>query len=98
MSKREAYEQKMKARLKELKTEIERLKAKSESVSADAKLEYQKQLDEIKGKYDKANAKFMELQRSGSESWNEMKVGMEKAWEDMNTKVDSLVSKFKQQS
>jgi len=40
----------------------------------------------------------MDLQRSGGESWNEMKAGMEKAWEDMSAAVGSLVSKFKQQS
>jgi hypothetical protein len=50
MSMKEAYQQRLQAQVDEWKAEMDKMKAKAEKATADARIEYHKQLEELKEK------------------------------------------------
>jgi dGTP triphosphohydrolase len=95
MSKKEAYEKKIEAQLKEWKTDIDKMKAKAEKADAEAKLEYYKQIEELRTRQEAAQKKLTELKGTGEEAWEDLKVGIELAWTSLGEAVKSARSRFK---
>lgn len=95
MNLKEAYEKKMQARLDEWSAEIDVLKAKADTAKADARVEYYKQVEELKIKKQAAKAKLAELRKAGDGAWEDLKTGLESAWDSMEKAVKSAASRFK---
>lgn len=95
MEEKSAYQEKFEARLREWKAKIEQLEAWAGQVKADAKIEYQEKIRELKEKEKAARSKLEELKKSGSEAWRELKGGLEKAGDDLKSALEKVVSKFK---
>lgn len=95
MSEREQYIEKAKARLDQWTAEIDKLKAKAEEADADAKIEYDKQIDELRAQRDEAENKIKELQEASDEAWSDMKSGFDKAWDSMSGAFQSALARFK---
>ncbi len=79
MADREAYVQKIKAKIDELDAKIDQMEAKVRSTTADMKLKYEDQIAEIRGKRDNARQKLQSVKEAGGGAWKEMKEGMDKA-------------------
>jgi predicted ATP-binding protein involved in virulence len=95
MNKKEAYQDKFDAQLREWSARIEELKAKADKATAEAKIEYYEQIEELRSKQATAQTKLQELSNSGEQAWEELKPGLENAWEDLKTSVEKAISKFK---
>lgn len=95
MSDRDAYVQKMKAKLDEWNAEIDRLAAKASQAQADARLKYNEEIDNLKKQREEADRRMRELQSSSEEAWNSVREGMEAAWDRMNNALKDAVSRFK---
>jgi len=90
MSLNNAYHDKMEAQLKEISAKIDVYKAKAAKISADAKIEIEKEIARLRPMQESAQAKLAELRTSGSETWEELKVGIDKAWTDLTTAVERV--------
>ena len=75
MDNKEAYKQKLKARLDQIKANIDELQAKADEAEADAKLAYQRQIDELRDKQQKARESLNELAEAQGEAWKDMTSG-----------------------
>jgi len=95
VNEREAYVQKMKAKLDEWNADIDKLEAQTSKVQADAKLRYQKQLSELKSNRDAAAKKLRELQDASVDAWEAMRRGTEAAWADMAKAFREAAERFK---
>ena len=95
MSKKEAYEKKIEAQLQEWKTDIDKMKAKADKADAEAKLEYYKQIEDLRTKQEAAQEKLTELKASGGDAWEDLKSGIELAWTSLGEAVKSARSRFK---
>jgi Zn-dependent M32 family carboxypeptidase len=95
MTMREAYEKKLQAQLDEWAAEIKKLKAKADKAGADAKLEYHKQIEDLRALQERAKAKFAALKETGDDAWEDLKGGIEKAFDTMNKALKSVIAKFK---
>ncbi len=95
MKTKEAYIQKLHAKIDEWNADIDRLKAKADQVEADAKIEYQEQIQTLKSKRDEIETKISELSRSGEEAWKDLKAGVDLAWEAMNEAIKSAASRLR---
>jgi hypothetical protein len=58
MESTETYVQKMEAQLKEWSAALDRMKAKADKASAETKLKMQRQIDDLKGAFERARADF----------------------------------------
>jgi uncharacterized coiled-coil DUF342 family protein len=93
--KRDAFVQKIKARIDEWNAEIDRLKAKAEQAEADARIEYHDEIQELKNYRDDARKKLDKLQNAGEGAWEDLKAGVEMAFDAMNQAVSSARNRFK---
>lgn len=94
MSDKSAYEQKFDAQLKIWQAEIDKLRAKADKASADARLQYDKQVDELVEQQKKGKAKLRELQDANEQAWSDMRQGMERAWDDMGKAWKDAMSRY----
>lgn len=95
MSNRDAYIKKMKAKLDGWNADIAKIEAKAESAEADMEIKYNQKIDELKQQREKATAQLDELQNSGDEAWEDIKAGLDNAWESLGNAVNSALSRFK---
>jgi len=95
MTNKEAYIQKLHAKIDEWNADIDKLKAKADQVEADAKIEYQKQIETLKNKRNDIEKKVSEISRSGEDAWQDLKAGIDLAREAMSEAIQSATSRFK---
>ncbi len=92
---KDAYVQKLKAKIDELNAEIDLLKARAEQAEAESRIKYQKQMEELKEHRDKALEKINRLQVAGEGAWKDLRVGVELAFESMSQALKSARKRFK---
>jgi len=95
MTTKDEFVRKMHAKLDQWNAEIDTLKAKADSAEAEARAEYHKQLETLRSKRDDARHKLNELESSGENAWEDLKAGVELAWESVSEAVRSATSRFK---
>ena len=95
MSMKEAYEQKVQAQLDEWSAEIDKLKAKADSAEADAQLEYYKRIEELRSMQETAANKLTGLKDAGDDAWEDLKAGIESAWDSLGNALKSAASRFR---
>ncbi len=95
MADKDAFREKLEAQLKEWNARIDLLKAKAEKAKAEAKIEYSKDIENLKAKRDALRGKLAEWQSAGSEAMESIKAGVEKAAADLKSAIEKAASKFK---
>jgi len=95
MKNREIYVKKAEAQLDEWDAEIKKLKARADKASANAKLEYKKQIDTLKRKQEKAGDKLSELKAASDDAWEDLKKGLESATDALGSSLKSATAHFK---
>lgn len=96
LEKKKAYQEKIDAQLKEWTAKIDALKAKADKTKSYAQLKYKEQIENLRMKQEAARGKFQELKDSGGEAWEEIKVGLDNALEDLKGAFNRAKSKFKE--
>jgi predicted outer membrane protein len=93
-SMKDAYIAKMQAQLDEWGTEIDKLKAKADKAGADARIEYHRQIEDLRSMQATASQKLTELKEANLHTWESMKEGAENAWNSLSDALKSATSKF----
>jgi predicted nucleic acid-binding Zn-ribbon protein len=94
MSEKDQYAKKAKAKIDEWNADIDKMKVKMDAAEADAKIEYQQQLDEMRAQRDEAEAKLKEVREAGDEAWDDMKAGVDKAWSSISDAFERARSRL----
>jgi uncharacterized coiled-coil DUF342 family protein len=95
MKDKEAYVQKLHAKIDEWNADIDKLRAKADHLEADSRIEYQKQIEALKNKRNEIENKLADLSRSGEGALEDLKTGIDLAWEAMNEAVKSATARFR---
>ncbi len=90
-----AYEQKLKAKMDEWNAEIDKLTAKASQAEADAKIEYDKELQKLRSRRDELKQKMEALRQAGEGAWEDVKSGLESAWKELDEDLRSAAARFK---
>jgi len=96
MADRDAYVQKMQAKLDEWNAEIDKLQAKAAQAEAESRLEYQKQINNLREKRQEAEKKLAQVREAGGGAWEDLKAGAQLAWDAMEAALKSARSRFKE--
>ncbi len=91
---REAYVQGLKALLHEWDAEIERLAAKAHRADEDARVEYNKKLDDLRKKRKDLEDKIDTILHSGEDTWEDLKQGLENSWGILKASLSQAKSEF----
>ena len=94
MSEKQAYEKKVRAQYDEWSAEIDKLKAKANSVEADMQLEYEEKIKELRTLQAAAEEKLEELKNSSDDAWEDVKAGLDAAWDSLGNALRSARSRF----
>ncbi len=94
MTSRDDYLDEFKAKLDEWNAEIDKLENNARKAQADAKVQYDKQLEALREMRDDAQTKFSEMQNTTAEAWDVMLQGTEKAWNAWTDAFAEAQSKF----
>jgi hypothetical protein len=94
-NRREAYEEKLDAQLKEFNAQLVLLRARAGKAKAEAKIEYCKLIEALQQKQDEAGAKLRNLKTAGDDAWEDLKSATEKAWGEIRTAFHEAAVKFK---
>jgi hypothetical protein len=92
--KRDAYVQKLKAKVNEWNAEIDKMAARADQAEAESKIEYHKQLEDLRAKRKNLEDKIAELQQAGEGAWEDLKQGLENSWEILKTSFTTAKSEF----
>jgi murein L,D-transpeptidase YcbB/YkuD len=95
LEKKKAYQEKIEAQLKDWGPKIDALKVKADKTKADAQAIYKQQIENLWMKQEAARQKLQKIKDSGEEAWGELKVGLDKALEDLKEAFDRSKSKFR---
>ena len=95
MSNREAYEQKLRAKLDEWQAEIDKLRAKARGAEADARIEREKEADRLEAKREEMRHKLKELREAGDDAWDDLRDGAERAWKSFSDSFEKARDRFK---
>ncbi len=85
MDEKKLYEQKLQAQLDEWRAEIDKLKAKANSASADAQLELSRQIEDLEVRLEEGSNRLSELSQASGEAWVKLREGLESAWDSLST-------------
>ncbi len=94
-TKKDAYQQKMEAQLKEWDALIDQLRARAEQANAEAKIEYMNRVEELQGKRNTLQEKLDKMKNSSGDAWKDLKAGVENAFSDLKISVESAIDRFK---
>jgi hypothetical protein len=95
MASREAHQKKLEAQLKEWDAKLDQLVAKAQKATADARINYENDLDALKAKRASAHQMLVEMGKRGENAWEDMKGGAEKAWDEMSKAMEKVAARFK---
>jgi len=73
----------LEAELEQWGTRLDKLLAKAEVAGAAARVDYRQRLEDLKEKYDAADAKLAEVKAAGSSKWAAFQGGVETAWSEL---------------
>ena len=83
MDTKDAYKQKIEAELELVKANLDALKAKAKSASADMQITQSKEIESIEENYAQVQAKLSELGEVGEGAWEHLKTDIQKSWDSL---------------
>src|SRR5687768_12684267 len=91
MGMREEYQALIERQLNEWKTYTERLKSQADQLGAQAKAQFEKQLEVIRAKQNEALENVSRLKAAAADDWAQWKSKLDKAWDEMKVASDRLI-------
>lgn len=95
MASKDAYRQKLEAQLKEWDAHMASLRAKSAQMSADARIQFENELEKLKHRREAAYARLDELGKRGEDAWEDTKDVTEKVWAELGKSMERITAIFK---
>jgi predicted nucleic acid-binding Zn-ribbon protein len=94
MKTKDEYVRDLHQKIEEWNRDIDKLIAELDSVDEKSRAELQENIRMLKDKRDSVQQKVAELNKSGSEAWEDLKSGADLAWEAMNVAIKSATNRF----
>jgi chromosome segregation ATPase len=93
-TKRDNYIEEVKSKIDRWNVEINKFQAKAGKAKAAAQAQLTKELNEIKSKRKVLEEQIAEMQRAGETAWEDVKVGVDLAWQTLGDAIQTAKSRF----
>ncbi len=94
MSTREIFVEKLKAKIDEWNSEVDRLESKAEVVDVQYRARSRAAIQEIKGKVQQIERKLTVIKNSSTDAWEDLKAGVEGAWTDFEASLKQAKERY----
>ena len=91
---KEEFQKSLDARLKELDTEIVKLREKGHDLKDEAKVNWDRKMADLETKRDAARAKLAEVGRSSADAWKDVRKGAQSAWDELDKAFHDASQEF----
>jgi hypothetical protein len=91
---KQAYREKEDAELREWDAKADLLKAKANNLSADARMEFDKQMNSLQENKSEIGAYVDKLSDKADDAWDDIKDEAEEKWDKFSSSVSKFVSKY----
>ena len=92
---RDAYVQKLNAKINEWNADIDKLVAKADGATADVRIEYSKQIENLRAKRATLGEQIENLRQAGEGAWEDLKTGVESASDALGEAVRAAIARFR---
>lgn len=96
MSTKESYKKKVEAELDLAHAKLAQLKAEAKISSADAAIKFNKEIEDLEKKVGDTKLKLKELNEASDDVWENVKEGVDHAWNVLRTSVRNAAAKMKE--
>lgn len=83
-----AYQEKVRAQIKEMKAEMMMLEAEAEKSSADIRVKYQESLDDLKSRFKDMEIRLDRFSNSTKDAWDDIRSGIDKSMSELHNALD----------
>ena len=90
----DAYQQKVKAQIKEMKAKTRMFEAGTEKASANMRLKYQKNLDNWKSRFKEVEMNLDKLSKSAESSWKKIQSDIDTAMKELSSSIENATKQF----
>lgn len=80
--------------LEEWSATIDRLAGRASHLTADARVEFERQIGELRSRREHARQTLGVLRTAGEDAWREIAAGADRAWQELRRGVDSASAKL----
>ncbi|MBE0669222.1 MAG: coiled coil domain-containing protein [Anaerolineales bacterium] len=91
----EAYQQKARAQIKEMKARMQMFEARVENATADLKIKYQNNLIDWKARFEDIENKMKKISESSGEAWEDIRTGIDNALGELQSAIQKGTDQFK---
>ena len=95
MENREIFLKKIEAQTKEWEANLKHLQAKAINLDADAHIEYEKHIHNLKENLKKAEKHSNKFRETSDDSWNNLGDDIAHGWNDLVTNIDNAILRLK---
>jgi uncharacterized protein YhaN len=92
---REDFVIKLKEKIDLWNADLDKLQARADQASAEARVKYQQQIEDLHAKRGELEVKMAQLRGAGEGAWDDVRTGMEIAWSSMSEALSSALQRFK---
>jgi hypothetical protein len=90
----DAYKQRIRAQIKEMKAKMQMLEAGVEKTNADMRIKYRKELEDWKSRFNDVELKLEKLSNSAESSWAEIQSGIDTAMKELSSSIENATKQF----
>jgi chromosome segregation ATPase len=94
MTKQDAYQEKIEARLERIAAEIAGLRAIADEAKADARLRLYDEIEDLQAKQQRLRERLEALRTAGDSAWEDIRTGVELAWTDLEKAFRQASKRF----
>lgn len=85
----------LQTQLREIEAQLKHWKAQAEHIGADARVEYQRRLEDLERRRTEIKGKISEFENSDtSGAWHSVKETIDGAWDDLKETFDNATARF----
>lgn len=92
---RDEFTRKMHSKLDQWNNDIDALDVQKESIEESVRAELDERLNDLRTQRDRAKSQLAALQNASATAWQDMKAGVELAWDAITQAIDSAKSRYK---
>jgi hypothetical protein len=95
MDTRELYKKKYEAQMNEWSAKLDVMKAQTDKLTAQAKLDVKRQVDIAQAKFDAAKAKFNDITGATDDRWDSVVKEADRTWQDLKAAAEGALAAMK---
>jgi len=90
----DAYQQKVRAQIKEMRAKMQMFEANAEKAGADMRIKYQEKLNDWKSRFKDVEMKLDKLSDTAEENWDDVRSNIDETMKELSNTFENAIKQF----